>query len=76
MGQVCAYACNKFHVRSSGGSFMFAIKSKAKCTVHVTAIWLYILKMKTSTNISYFSKMYYHTQFQDLVLSAISVAPT
>jgi hypothetical protein len=62
---------------TSNGSLVITIKSKAKYTFHVASILLfYNLQKITLTKVTHFSKIYYHTEFQDPKLSGANVAPT
>jgi len=63
----------KFHISSSNGSLVIAIKRTDKCRLRIL---FYILHNITLTNVARFWKSYYQIKFQNPTLSGSNVAPT
>jgi hypothetical protein len=72
------YPHTKFQMPRSSGSLVtsIAIKTKAKYRFHAATMLFYIVQKNCLNKNCVFSKICYHTSFQDSVLSGTSVAPT
>jgi hypothetical protein len=70
------YHYSKFRIPSSNGSSVIAIKPEAKHRFHAVTILFCVLQKNPLTKVAYFSKICYHTSFQDPILNRDSVAST